>query len=148
MIGEYSSLTSFIKQYINLVGELVSSWHQVAPIKMHFDQLKARYEELFGETLRFRLVITSFAWSIMRAAVESLNTQTMLEYAKIVFDIAHQPEHMSNYTHVSWFISCAASTMHVCIVMRFIGKVKFYFKISFQNNQVPISFLFENITKK
>ena len=95
-----------------VINETVTSVHDTCRIGEMFHLLKHNYFKLYNaDSFVFRLVISDLSWATIHAALEVLNSEDVIGYAKRVYDFADLKESTRAHTK-SWLASCASHTMH------------------------------------
>jgi hypothetical protein len=74
----------YAKNYV-VIGEMVSSTHDVYSISKFTAKFKFEYERLYKKDLVFKLVVMDYSFAMLHAVLQTLNHETVEEYANRVF---------------------------------------------------------------
>jgi hypothetical protein len=81
-------------------------------IKDFCSLFKADYEKRFqNNKLAFRLIVSDYSWAAIHALIQTFNTESVVNYSDRVFNYCINNLDF-NLSELSWYISCAAHTMH------------------------------------
>ena len=97
------------------LAEVSTSRHDTYMIGEMFQLLKFNYNKIFKKNLTFRLIVIDLSWATIHAALEHLNSQTVLDYIDNVYQISKTTD-LEEYNLLlkqydcSWLASCCAHT--------------------------------------
>ena len=92
----------------SVVADMSTTRQDVYRISDFFRCLKTDYENLYSQTLSFRLIVCDYSWASMHSIVEAFNDQKMEDYSKKVWQLSRSEIDAKEQT---WFISCTSHTM-------------------------------------
>lgn len=91
-----------------LVGEYITSCHDVKQLSKFFLEYRYTYEQVYNEKLNFRLIITDLTWTIIHSLLREFNDMDVIQYSNMVLKVA-KGEALN--TSISWLLSSASHTM-------------------------------------
>jgi hypothetical protein len=94
-----------------IIGQLISCSHDVLQLNHFWLDFKFKYEKIFSDRFHFRLITTDNAFAIIHSLIDTLNKDSINEYAEKVFKLASGDTKLLNSKSYSWIASCVAHTM-------------------------------------
>ena len=93
-----------------VINETITSRHDTTRISEMFSLLKSNYKKKYGTTLKFRIIGMDLSWATIHAALETLNLETVDEYARRIYDFSTSLS--DEESSKSFLSSCCSHTMH------------------------------------
>ncbi|CAF1050218.1 unnamed protein product [Brachionus calyciflorus] len=104
-----TNVKSTVKYKSAVVGEYISSQHDVYSISRFLSCFKDDYERCYQQDqLKFRLICLDYSWASIHAVLKALNNENVIEYSNRVFKLSNDGIIESDK---SWLCSCVANTM-------------------------------------
>ena len=92
-----------------VINETITSRHDTTRLGEMFYLLKCNYKKKFGTSLLFRIIGMDLSWATIHASLEIFNMETVLDYAKRIFEYSQSTSDEFSKTFLS---SCCSHTMH------------------------------------
>lgn len=93
------------------MNETVTSQHDACRIGEMFNLLKYNYKKVFGTSIFFRFVVCDLSWATIHAMIETMNLETIDDYAKRIFKYASDKT-VDTISQKGFLESCISHTKH------------------------------------
>jgi hypothetical protein len=99
------------------LSELITNSHDSLNLGKFFDEIRYKYEEIYGENdFNFRLIVVEYSWPLILSILNKLNNlETIIQYAQKCYELAKGCSLDSGLIIASktnsWLVTCAHSTM-------------------------------------
>jgi hypothetical protein len=111
----------------SVIADMSSTRQDVYRISDFFRCLKTDYENLYSQTLSFRLIVCDYSWASMHSIVEAFNNQNMEEYSKKVWQLSKNEIDSKEQT---WLISSFCSYLFSLLINCLdLDSISIYFKL-------------------